>query len=146
MVRIDGELVIERPVEDVFDFVADERNEPLYNPRMVRAEKLTPGPVGAGTQFSTTVVSGRRPLDMVVEYTAAQRPHRLASRSAMASAEVQGALTFDPVPQGTRMRWSWDLQPKGFYRFLTPLMGPVGRRSERRIWAGLKRYLEKSGG
>lgn len=28
MVRIDGEVVIDRPVEVVFDFVADGRNEP----------------------------------------------------------------------------------------------------------------------
>ena len=32
MVRIEGEIVIKRPVEEVFDFVADERNEPRYNP------------------------------------------------------------------------------------------------------------------
>jgi hypothetical protein len=44
MVKIDGSTVIARPVEDVFDFVADERNEPKYNPRMIRAEKVTPGP------------------------------------------------------------------------------------------------------
>jgi dienelactone hydrolase len=32
MVRIQGATVIARPVEDVFDFVADERNEPKYMP------------------------------------------------------------------------------------------------------------------
>jgi uncharacterized protein YndB with AHSA1/START domain len=32
--RIDGEIVIAAPVEQVFDMVADERNEPRYNPRM----------------------------------------------------------------------------------------------------------------
>jgi len=35
MVRIDGQIVIARPVEEVFDFVADERNEPRYNPGCV---------------------------------------------------------------------------------------------------------------
>jgi hypothetical protein len=39
MVRIQGTTVVARPVEDVFDFVADERNEPKYNPRMTRAER-----------------------------------------------------------------------------------------------------------
>ena len=49
MARIEGEIVINRPVEEVFDVVADERNEPRYNPRMLRAEKLSPGPVGLGS-------------------------------------------------------------------------------------------------
>jgi hypothetical protein len=39
MTRIEGEIVINRPLEEVFDFVADERNEPRYNPRMLRARR-----------------------------------------------------------------------------------------------------------
>jgi hypothetical protein len=31
MARIEGEVLIRRPVEDVFDFVADERTEPIFN-------------------------------------------------------------------------------------------------------------------
>jgi len=48
MASIAGELVINRPVDEVFDFVADEQNEPRYNPRIRRAEKLSPGPIGRG--------------------------------------------------------------------------------------------------
>lgn len=54
---ISGELVINRPVEEVFDFVADERNEPRYNPRMLRADKLSPGPIGLGTRFGAQMTS-----------------------------------------------------------------------------------------
>jgi hypothetical protein len=48
MARIEGAIVIGRPVDVVFDYVADQSNEPQYNPHMVRAEKITPGPVGKG--------------------------------------------------------------------------------------------------
>jgi hypothetical protein len=41
MTHICGEVTIDAPVEEVFDLVADERNEPRYNPRIVRAEKLS---------------------------------------------------------------------------------------------------------
>ena len=61
MVKIDGSTVIARPVENVFDFVADERNEPKYNPRMVRAEKVTPGPIAKGTRWLATIESRGRP-------------------------------------------------------------------------------------
>jgi hypothetical protein len=46
MARIEGEILIDRPVDVVFDYVADQSNEPQYNPQMVRAEKITAGPVG----------------------------------------------------------------------------------------------------
>lgn len=35
MARIEGDTVIGGPVEVVFDFVADERNEPTDNPHML---------------------------------------------------------------------------------------------------------------
>lgn len=49
---------------------------------------------------------------------------------------------FDPVPEGTRMRWSWDVQPGGILKLLSPLVAGVGRRQERSIWTGLKHLLE----
>ena len=59
MVRIEGEIVIGRPVEVVFDYAADPGNEPQYNPHMVRAEKITPvfrvsrpSRVASGTRFT----------------------------------------------------------------------------------------------
>jgi uncharacterized membrane protein len=55
MAQVEGEIVIERPIEDVFDFVADERNEPRYNPQMISVEQLSDGPIGLGTQFRAEV-------------------------------------------------------------------------------------------
>ena len=86
MTRITGEIVIDAPADVVFDFVADQRNEPAYNPHMVRSAKVTPGPVGKGTQFRSAVRSGSRVAEMAIEYTGFQRPSRLASTTRMAQA------------------------------------------------------------
>jgi hypothetical protein len=85
-------------VEEVFDFVADERNEPRYNPRMLSAEKTSDGPIGIGT--------------------------------------------FESVPAGTRMRWSWEVRPRGALLVMAPFVGAIGRRQEQGIWCSLKRLLE----
>jgi len=145
MVKIQGQTVIARAVEEVFDFVADERNEPKYNSCMVRVEKVTPGPVGEGTRWVASVESRGRPLDLAMEVTEYNRPYRLGSTTSMSAAKIHGAVTFEPHPAGTRMRWSWDLQPKGVFKLLTPVIGRMGRRQEEEIWAGLKRYLEERG-
>lgn len=65
MVRIEGEIVIKRPLEEVFDFVADERNEPRYNPRMRRAEQISDGPIGVGTRFRAEIASMGRLVETV---------------------------------------------------------------------------------
>ena len=48
MARIEGEIVIGHPVDVVSDYVADQSNEPRFNLRIVRPEKVTAGPVGRG--------------------------------------------------------------------------------------------------
>jgi carbon monoxide dehydrogenase subunit G len=142
MASIDGEIFIARPPEVVFDCVGDQRNEPKYNPGMIRAEKLTPGPVGVGTRFGATMTAGRRRADMVIEYTDYERPKRVGSNTTTSMADIDGTVNLEPVPGGTRMRWSWDLRPKGLARLAGPVVAVIGRRQERTIWQGMKEYLE----
>lgn len=139
---VHGEIVIARPVAEVFDFVADQRNEPKYNPGMASAEKLTRGAIGQGTRYRVAVRSMGRPVTMVLETTVYERPSRLASTTVMSSAEISGELTFEPEAGGTLMRWRWDLRPKGVFRLLTPVFSQVGKRQEAANWASLKQYLE----
>ena len=142
MIHVQGDIVIGRPVEGVFDFVADERNEPMYNAQMRRVEKLSEGPIGLGTRYQAEVVSGGRPVSMVIEFTEYERPRRLASMTTMSSMDIAYTLTFEPVREGTRMRWAGEIEPRGVLRLMGPLIAWMGRRQELRIWTGLKGLLE----
>ena len=87
MARIDGEIVINRPVEEVFDFVADERAaiQPTHAPRredLARADR----PWNPPAEFS----SFRRPV-ATIEFTGFERPRRLASSAHMSAMECPEA-------------------------------------------------------
>lgn len=120
MARIEGEIVIDRPVEAVFDYVADQSSEPQYNPQMVRAEKITSGPVRVGTRFCSAVASRGRTAEMLIECTGYDRPRRLASTTTMRQAGFSYTLTFVPAGTGTRMAWSGQVRPKAAYILLGP--------------------------
>jgi hypothetical protein len=109
---------------------------------MVRAAKVTAGPVGKGTVFQSATRSMGRTDALRIELTGYDRPSRLASRTIMCQADIDGTLTFDATPSGTRMRWSWQVRPKGAVRLLAPLITWMGRRQEQAIWTSMKRYLE----
>ena len=137
MARVTGEILINRPVALVFDYVADQRNEPIYNPRMLRSEKITDGPIGVGTRFRATARSGRRVVEMLTEITEYDRTWTLGSLTTM-SVDVNDGLTFERVDGATRMSWSWEVSPKGPLRLLGPLVARLGRRQEQTIWTALK--------
>src|SRR5438132_9890672 len=134
---VEGDIVIERPRDEVFDFVADERNEPQYNPQMTRAEKVSPGPIGVGTRFNSVMTGVGPAAEMTIEFTEFDRPRRIAETTHLSNMDIEGVLLFEPAPGGTRMRWTWDLKPRGLYRLLGPLMRRIGERQELAVWTGL---------
>jgi uncharacterized protein YndB with AHSA1/START domain len=142
MAHITGEVTIDAPVGDVFDMVADERNEPRYNPRMVRAEKLSEGPVSRGARFVAEPKGMGAKGRMTVEVLQYDRPHRLRTVVRSSYMQAEGTVTFEEVDGGTRLRWDWDMGLVGAMRVLSPILAVVGPRWERRNWVGLKEYME----
>lgn len=145
MARVTGSIVIDRPVEEVFDAVADQTNEPRYNPSMTDSRRVTDGPIGVGTHFLATILIRGRPTEVDIEVTRYERPRVLGSRSMMAGSTAVGELHLDPVASGTRFSWDWEVTVAGPARLLGPLVAIVGRRQERAIWTGLKDWLENNG-
>ena len=143
--RFQQETTIERPVEEVFDFVTDARNEPRYNPRILNVEKKTAGPISRGTRFVLVSKAMGRPLAVEYEITAYERPRRMISRTirGLPLMSVESTETFEPANGGTRMRWVWEVKPRGTAgKLTTPVLARMlGRRLDR-AFANIKRVLE----
>ena len=145
LVTVQGEIVIDRPREEVFNFVADGENEPRYNTRMRVAKKISEGPIGIGTSFRQEIMGRRKLVPMTTEFTEFDRPRHIAEVSTWTRGDSTGGLTFEAVNGSTLMRWSWDVHAHGLLRFMGPMVASIGRRQERRIWTGLKQLLEAGG-
>ena len=142
MTRITGEVTINAPRDEVFDMVADERNEPRYNPRIARVEMVGKGPVGAGARFVAEPKGMGSRGQMTLTSLEYDRPHRLHNTIHSSYMQVEGTVTFDDVEGGTRLKWDWDMGLVGPMRILSPVLALVGPAWERRNWVGLKQYME----
>ena len=68
---VENSIGIAAPAEAVFDYVTDVRREPEWNPQLREAEKLTPGPVGAGPGTgSGSAEASARPLSRILRLIA----------------------------------------------------------------------------
>jgi Polyketide cyclase / dehydrase and lipid transport len=50
-----GTAVIDRPIGEVFEFLADGTNDKKFSPRVQEIRRTTPDPIGVGTTFESTV-------------------------------------------------------------------------------------------
>jgi hypothetical protein len=142
VVRVHGAIDVRCPVEVAFDAVADERN--AYDPSVIHAEKLTPGPIGVGTRFRSVVQGRRAPVETTVTIVDHDRPHRLRTTTSATHVEIVSQMTFSTVPNGTRIRWSCDIRTPGALLLLRPLLRRVAKRQTTAVWRALKDQLERA--
>jgi Polyketide cyclase / dehydrase and lipid transport len=78
-----GSAVINRPIEEVFDYLAAGTNDPKFSPRVLEIRKEPDGPSGLGTIFVSRVKDAGMKTNRRFELTGFQRPTtiRWAERS-----------------------------------------------------------------
>jgi uncharacterized protein YndB with AHSA1/START domain len=56
--RFGSTVVIDRPIDEVFAFLADGENDTKFSARVLEIAKTTDGPIGVGTVYASTVKDG----------------------------------------------------------------------------------------
>ncbi|HXH95593.1 MAG TPA: SRPBCC family protein [Gaiellaceae bacterium] len=134
---------IARPVEAVFDYVADLDHEPEWNPDASNVVRTTPGELGLGTVWEEDV---RRGGHFVTTIDGFERPHELSFDARSPRTDARVRFTFAPADDGaTVVSCAVELTSKGLQRLLEPLLaGTIRRRIESSRGPALKRALEGS--
>ena len=141
MIRASGSVTVRRSAEEAFDFVADLRNEPQFNPDASNIVQTTSGAIGLGTVFEEDV----KPLGhFVVTIDEYERPTRLGFDARNAKAHIPVRFRFSPESDSTRIDVEVEVHLQGAMRVLEPVLRPVVRRTfERKRGPMLKRALER---
>ncbi len=129
-------LTLDRPPEEVFDFLVDFTNEPAWNPECLEVEKISPGPIGAGSTYRGRMRGVGR---VTMELSSYERPRRFETveRSRVAAGHFEFQLT--PLEGGTHVEIRMRLQPRGPMRLLQPLM----RRMAGQFMTALPEYVRQ---
>ncbi len=145
--RVDRQVVINRPVSDVFDFVSDQLNAPRWQKGLLNVTRLTEMPVGVGTRYAFfRKVAGRR-IEGQSEYYEYEPNHKVAFRFNSGAASGAGSYEVEPIsPDQTRLNSSVELHPTGLARLIGPIMAIAIKRDDDADLATLKRLLESEDG
>jgi uncharacterized protein YndB with AHSA1/START domain len=135
---IEAEADIRRPAEEVFDYACDPANEPGWNIRAKRIQKLNGGPVGVGARYR---VEFTRAPAVISECVRFERP-RLWEHAA---GQMSWAFVLEPVDETstrliTRSRGAIDRLALGL--MLKVFWHPLDFGMQRRQLLNLKRLVE----
>jgi hypothetical protein len=94
-----GTAVIDRPIDEVFAFLADGTNDRKFSPRVQEIRRTTADPIGVGTVFESTVKDAGMKSTRSFELTEFMAPTRIrwTERSKNAVTVPEGGYDLESV-------------------------------------------------
>jgi carbon monoxide dehydrogenase subunit G len=143
MINLDFGTLVDKPMKDVFAFVANPNNMSKWNSAVVSLEQITPGDVGVGTKFkSVGEMMGRR-IEGEMQVTAYEPDTQCGFQVNAGPMQVNITLSFKTVGTGTKVSLNAQGNPAGVFKLAEGVMaGRVKSMMEENL-ARLKSQLEK---
>jgi uncharacterized protein YndB with AHSA1/START domain len=142
-IRQEHTIVIDRPVEEVFAFLTDPNNDPLWQSTTLETERTSEGEVDVGTTLrNVSKFLGRR-IETTMEIIENEPPRRQCVRITSGPIPGEGCYLLEPAEGGsTRFTQTFEAEVGGFFRLAEPLVGRAISRQTEADMATLKDLLE----
>jgi uncharacterized protein YndB with AHSA1/START domain len=141
--RLEHSLVVERPVDEVFAFLADPQNLPRWQSDVlaVRAEA---GARGVGARHIEVRRFMGRKIEQTLEVTAYEPGRRLDLAVVQGPLSLRVGHTLAPDGEGTRIEVVGEGELGPLFWLAEPLVLGALRQQSRTDFARLKRVLEET--
>ena len=128
MFQVKVSIVINRPLEEVFSFLSNLENNLKWRSGMIKAEKISEGPIGVGTTYRLINSLFGRQVEgeaVITEYEL-NRKYATMNKSGL---PIKTQRMFESVEGGTRVTFSVETElGGGLFKLVEPLMASIGRR------------------
>jgi len=143
MINVEVSKVIDRPVQDVFAFVANFENHPKWESNFQKVKLLTAAPSGVGTTYQCELKLPGQSATSKFEITEYEANRKIAFQGEAAGpATPKGSILFEPMAGGTKITFLPRPEFRGFFRLLEPMMAGYVRKQNEAHLTNLKRLLE----
>jgi carbon monoxide dehydrogenase subunit G len=139
--KVERSISIERPPGDVFDFVADVRNDPTWHTDVLDVRTSTEQ-VAPGTVFTVKVKPSMGVSGGTMTVANLEPGRRVQFEGRMGKMAPTVTNSCEPEGSGTRFTRSVQLEPPGVMKFFTPLIKLMIGKSNEGFLRNLKRVLE----
>ena len=142
MIRIEHSLAIDRPVEEVFAFVTNVENAPLWQAWAEEARVTSGGPPGVGTKYTYVCrILGHR-ISSAGKFTAYEPNKRYGWKVTSGPIAGEADYVFESFNGGTRVTVRGQAEPGGFFKLAEPIVGRMVKRLFEADAENLKDLLE----
>jgi uncharacterized protein YndB with AHSA1/START domain len=136
---------VNRPIAEVFSFLANGENDTKFSPRVQEIKKTTDGPPGAGTVFQSTVKDAGMTSNREFELTEVLPPSKIrwTERSKNSVTVPTGGYDLEPAGDGaTRVTIFNEFEGHGFGKLIVGLAARAARKDADAFAGRIKAAVE----
>jgi hypothetical protein len=141
MISIEESIIIQRPIEEVFAFMSETANLPLWQTDVLEARHTPEGPVQVGTQLTLVRVLMGRTIEATAVISAYEPPTHYAYQSTTGYTAT-GVNMCKATCEGTKVTTRFDLQTGDLFTLAEPVVGRNVRCGVQSNLTTLKDLLE----
>lgn len=142
MIELEVTVDIDRPINEVFAYSANNENDQAWMTEVTAVEKTSEGPVGVGSRFINHVTFLGRTFDDAHEVVEYEPNQRMTIVQKTGPVPFKATYLYRPVGDGTRFLMQIQAETKGFFKVASPLVRRQLKAQFARNLANLKSLLE----
>jgi len=141
--RVEESIEINRPLQEVFNYVSDVGNYPTWMAHALDVRKDTAGPPQQSDRFTLAIKSLGRRFETPYERTYYEANRQYTDRAVGGPVPNQRwECTFQEVPGGTRLTRAVEAEMRGILKLLEPIQKRAAERQLTKDLKTLKDVLE----
>ena len=142
MTKIQSSIVIDRPIDEVFEFTHDPTKDALWQTTLVESKQVTEGPMGVGTRLRQVRHFLGLRIEMALEVTEYEPNGRSAVKTVSGPVPLSGSYVLEPVDGATRLTVAGELDAHGLFKLAEPVFARITGRELEANLGHLKDLLE----
>jgi len=143
MITLEETIQIDRPVQEVYDYVVNVENTQKWQPAVIEVKRVTEGPIRVGTKFSEVAMMMRRRIHSTCEITQLEPNKTIAFKGTSdGPMEYQTTYTLVASNDATRLHIVGSFRTKGLWRLLEPILKGEVRSQSRHELTAMKAMIE----
>jgi uncharacterized protein YndB with AHSA1/START domain len=141
MIELEFTTHLNRPVEEVYDFVINAENLILWQSGLVKSELLTRGPLRVGTRVRQVRFMGPKKSEVKAEIIALE-PNRRFTTQTITNPKATVDYLFEPQDGGTLMTYRFKMQTSGLMHMFESQVKDIIQTDTNADLEKLKQILE----
>jgi len=144
LIRVKHSIVVERPLQEVFEYLTTHEKTPEWQESVIESAVITEGPIGSDTKVKVSRRFMGQSITLILDTTEFVPNERFSFKTESGPVPLEGMVEVEPKELGTAVTFTVSGDPGGVFSLAGPFIQQIVRKETVENAKRLKTILERA--